>query len=189
MTDTSPAPTLIDGNICLRRARDSDLDARMAAGNSPRIQHMYGVAPEMCEPISRKQAQGWIAYHLRLKNAWFIDIEGELGGDICLHSVSMTDRRATLAMGLLHDKHLGMGYGTRALNLVIAYAFGTLKLHRIALRVLDYNARALSAYKKVGFREEGRERESALVGQTWHDDIMVGLLAHEYLSPAQEAGT
>jgi RimJ/RimL family protein N-acetyltransferase len=33
--------------------------------------------------------------------------------------------------------------------------------------------------KACGFVEEGRERESALVGKSWVDDLIMGCLAHE----------
>jgi RimJ/RimL family protein N-acetyltransferase len=66
------------------------------------------------------------------------------------------------------------------MHLLLGEAFGPLDLHRVSLRVLAYNARALAAYKKVGFTEEGRERQSAKVGDRFHDDVMMGMLAHEY---------
>ena len=57
-----------------------------------------------------------------------------------------------------------------------------LRMHRIGIRVLAYNQRAIHAYKKCGFVIEGRERETAFVDGAWHDDVMMGLLDHEFLS-------
>ena len=62
----------------------------------------------------------------------------------------------------------------------MGYAFNVLKLHRLSVRVLEYNARAIRAYRKCGFVVEGREREAAFVDGVWHDDIMMGLLSNEY---------
>ncbi len=75
---------------------------------------------------------------------------------------------------------LGKGIGTQAIHLLLQHAFGELKLHRIGIRVLAYNTRAIRAYEKCGFVREGRERETAFVNGAWHDDIMMGLLATEY---------
>jgi RimJ/RimL family protein N-acetyltransferase len=47
--------------------------------------------------------------------------------------------------------------------------------------VLAYNKRAIRAYEKCGFVIEGREREAAFVDGAWHDDVMMGLLDHEFL--------
>ena len=64
--------------------------------------------------------------------------------------------------------------------LVLQYAFEVLKLHRISVRVVEYNTRALRAYEKCGFVVEGREREAAFVDGTWHADVMMGILDREH---------
>ena len=51
--------------------------------------------------------------------------------------------------------HRDGGKGTEALRLALRYAFSELKLHKVYLRVLDYNERAVRAYQKVGFQVEG----------------------------------
>ena len=65
------------------------------------------------------------------------------------------------------------------MRLLAAHAFDTMGLHRLGCRVLDFNERAVSAYQKVGFVVEGREREAALIAGKWHDDLILGLLAQD----------
>jgi RimJ/RimL family protein N-acetyltransferase len=60
--------------------------------------------------------------------------------------------------------------------LVLDYAFNVLKLHRVSVRVVDYNLRAIRAYQKCGFMVEGREREAAFVDGNWYDDVMMAIL-------------
>ncbi len=72
------------------------------------------------------------------------------------------------------------GNGTEALRLALRYAFSDLKLHKVYLRVLEYNARAIRAYEKVGFRVEGTLRQEMRVQGRWYDLIYMGLLAHEF---------
>jgi RimJ/RimL family protein N-acetyltransferase len=110
-------------------------------------------------------------------HAWCIDVGARLIGEIRLEGLEQVDRRATLAVGILDPAALGNGYGTEAIRLVLAHAFGPMGLHRIDLRVLAYNERAIRCYEKCGFVIEGRERESALVDGAWHDDVMMGILA------------
>jgi RimJ/RimL family protein N-acetyltransferase len=62
------------------------------------------------------------------------------------------------------------------------YAFSDLKLHRISVRVIDYNSRAIRACQKCGFTIEGREREAALVDGRWYDDVMMAILDREYMA-------
>lgn len=53
-------------------------------------------------------------------------------------------------------------------------------LHRVDLRVLAYNERAIAAYRKCGFSQEGVERESAWIDGKWFDDVMMSILEDEY---------
>ncbi|MCI2424239.1 GNAT family N-acetyltransferase [Saccharopolyspora sp. K220] len=75
---------------------------------------------------------------------------------------------------------LGRGLGSEATQLVLEYAFTELGLHRVDLRVLAFNERAIACYTTCGFVIEGRERETALIDGRWHDDVMMSILDHEY---------
>jgi len=65
-------------------------------------------------------------------------------------------------------------------QLVLRYAFETLKLHRVDLRVLSYNKRAIRCYEKCGFIIEGYEREGAYIEGQFETDVMMSILEHEY---------
>jgi RimJ/RimL family protein N-acetyltransferase len=89
-----------------------------------------------------------------------------------------------MAIGIFDPELLGKGLGSESIRLVLKYAFEHLQLHRIGIRVLAYNTRAIRAYEKCGFVVEGREREAAFVNDAWHDDVMMGLLETEFLRQA-----
>ncbi|MGJ8616232.1 MAG: GNAT family N-acetyltransferase [Sulfitobacter sp.] len=173
-------PILKQGHVCLRGPRATDAAARFKLGKTREIHHMFGADPEMVQPITKAHASAWLHAQEVEPLAWVIEYRRRMIGAVRLHSLASHDRRASLAIGILDPKYLGKGIGTAAMHLIVAHAFGPLNLHRLTLRVIAYNSRALAAYKKVGFVEEGREREAARVGDTWHDDIIMGLLAHEY---------
>lgn len=180
MTITSDCPTLTDGSVTLRAPRATDARARFDLGNTPEIHHMFGADPDHVQPITKAQADAWLAVQQAEPFAWIIDYRDRMIGALRLHTLARHDRRASLAIGILDASLLGKGIGPRAMQLVVSYAFGPLDLHRLALRVVDYNARAIAAYRKVGFVVEGREREAARVGDLWHDDIIMGLLARDW---------
>jgi RimJ/RimL family protein N-acetyltransferase len=69
--------------------------------------------------------------------------------------------------------------------LAIRHAFEQLGLHRLSIRVLASNTRAVRCYEKCGFKVEGRERESARVSESWEDDLIMGLLRQEWLAATQ----
>jgi RimJ/RimL family protein N-acetyltransferase len=169
-------PTLIGPDVTLRAAREDDVDARFALGNTPEIQAMFGADPAAVREITPEAANSWVQAQMSDDYAWVIEVGGRLIGALRLHSVNHADRRAQIAIGILDKDALGKGYGSQALSLLAAHAFDTMHLHRLGCRVLAFNARAASAYLKVGFEHEGRERESALIGSEWHDDLILGLL-------------
>ncbi|MDF3413731.1 GNAT family N-acetyltransferase [Sulfitobacter sp. M57] len=183
MTQTD-LPILADGDLRLRSPRLEDAEARLALGVVPEIQHMFGINPDDCAPMTPVMANNWVTSRMNTPLCWVIDHENRMIGDAFFHTVDTRDRRASLALGILDPNLLGQGLGTRVLHLLAYHAFGAMNLHRIALRVIEYNERAIAAYKKVGFVVEGRERQSARVGNTWHDDIIMGLLAPQYHAAA-----
>jgi RimJ/RimL family protein N-acetyltransferase len=64
--------------------------------------------------------------------------------------------------------------------LALDYAFRALGLHRVSVRVLAHNARAIRAYQKCGFVAEGREREAAFIDGAWYDDLIMGVLDRDF---------
>lgn len=114
--------------------------------------------------------------------AWAIEYESQFIGVVRLHSFNEHDQRARYAVGIFDLTLLDKGLGTEVAELVLAYAFNVLNLHRIDLRVLAYNKRAIRSYEKSGFRQEGIERESALIDGQWHSDVIMGILVGEWRS-------
>lgn len=175
----SEKPTLTGDRVTLRAPLKADVAARYALGNIPEIQAMLGGDASQTRAITDEAAQAWVDSYSTDPLAWVIEAGGALIGGVRLHSVNPADKRGNIAIGILSPDHLGGGYGTQALRLLARHAFDTLGLHRLSCRVLAFNTRAIAAYEKVGFVQEGRERESALIGTAWEDDIIMGLLAQD----------
>jgi RimJ/RimL family protein N-acetyltransferase len=173
-------PELEGNRVRLRPFRRSDVAERLALGRSPEIVRSFGGDPEAVPPLGEDEARAWVERNLAHPLCWAIEVAGRLMGEVRLDGLDRHDRRARLAIGLYDVSKLGKGLGREVIRLVLSYAFGGLGLHRVDLRVLEYNERAIRCYRACGFVEEGRERESARVGNAWHDDIIMGVLAREY---------
>lgn len=172
-------PVLESKNLTLRPATPDDVAHRFALGPEPEENlRLYGVDPAAAPPFTIASAEQWVRSLMDHPYAWVIEHQGLLGS-ARLDRVDLTDRRASFAIGLLRSEFLGRGIGTEAARAVLGFAFSTLGLHRVSLRVLANNARAIRSYQKCGFRIEGRERETAFFDGRWHDDLIMGLLAHE----------
>ncbi|EIM26231.1 GNAT family N-acetyltransferase [Microvirga lotononidis] len=174
-----PIPVLEGRGITLRKAQSSDVEARLRLGNDPDIVEMFGVSQDAVRPPTPESAARWVQTLMDHPRAWVIATD-RLIGEVRLDRIDRQDRRASLAIGILDPQCLGKGLGTQAIMLVLGHAFHDLKLHRIGVRVLAYNTRAIRAYQKCGFQIEGREREAAFVDGQWHDDVIMGLLEHEF---------
>ncbi|SDZ45348.1 Protein N-acetyltransferase, RimJ/RimL family [Jannaschia faecimaris] len=191
MPHSSPIPvgteplTMAGPRVHLRAPTDRDAAARMELGYDPTILRAYGVQMAEKAAYTPERAQSWLKEQ-REACAWMITVAGELIGTVRLHSHVVADRRAQIAIGLLDSERLGQGLGTEALRLVIDHGFDGLGLHRLSLRVLADNNRAIRCYTKLGFVEEGRERQSARVPGGWQDDLIMGLLADDWTAAGQE---
>lgn len=175
-------PILVGERLTLRAPCRSDIDDRLAIGRHPQIQRMYGVEPDG-RALTREEAEAWLARLIDHPWAWVIEHEARAVGELRLDGINTHDRRASLAIGINDPALLGQGLGTEALLLAIGYAFGPLGLHRLSVRVVEYNTRAIRAYRKCGFVLEGRERQAAQVGRQRYDDLIMGLLATEWPGP------
>ena len=141
---------------------------------------MYGFVSDTPDVMTGDLAERWLQGTMNHPNAWVIEEDGKLVGGVGLNNLDKADRRARLAIGLFNERHLGRGIGRKAIDLVLQQAFGPLGLHRVDLRVLSFNIRAIRCYEACGFRLEGIERESALVGGKWHDDWIMAILEQDF---------
>ncbi len=79
---------------------------------------------------------------------------GTLVGDLELEDISWRSGRAELRICIGEKDFWGQGYGTDAIRTFMDYAFANTSLKHVYLRVYTSNRRAISCYKKCGFRPE-----------------------------------
>ena len=173
-------PTLYGARVKLRLPIESDKKDRLAAGRDPEFRRMVGADPSDCPPLTLREVEQWYQQLCHAPLQWVIEAEGCCIGAARLHALDRANRRARYAIGIFSPEIRGRGYGAEATRLVLRYAFEKLGFHRIELRVLAFNHRAIACYRKCGFVEEGLERDSALIGAEWHSDVLMGILEQEY---------
>ena len=166
--------------VRLRLPREADVAAHMGLPPSVEMMRMYGFAADAPPEPSEARSRAWFESLAAMPHPRVIEADGAPVGAVLLRDVDEADRRARLAIGLWGEANLGRGIGRRAIGLMLDEAFGDLGLHRVALRVLAFNTRAIRCYAACGFRREGVEREAALVGGERFDDVMMGILAREH---------
>ena len=100
-------------------------------------------------------------------------------GDVELNDIDWMNRSANIRIQISNENYLSKGFGTEAMRLLLDYGFGVYNLHRVELEVYSYNHRAIKAYEKLGFKQEGIKRKNHYYHHKFHDTIMMGLLKEE----------
>jgi len=79
----------------------------------------------------------------------------------------------------IHPSFHSKGYGFKSICMIIKYFFDYYNMNRIWLMVIETNTKALNLYKKVGFVEEGRQRNAIYRNGIYNDYIMMGILRND----------
>ncbi|KAL4737894.1 acyl-CoA N-acyltransferase [Aspergillus similis] len=96
-------------------------------------------------------------------------------------SPAHTDHHRSASLGIsLAPEYRGLGYGGEAINWALDWAFQHAGLHRVKIEAFSYNENALKLYRKLGFVEEGRQRECIYHCRAWHDIVSFSMLEHEW---------
>jgi RimJ/RimL family protein N-acetyltransferase len=114
------------------------------------------------------------------KNEFYfaIEVDGDLIGEARLHDIVHFDRHCELGIGIGRD-FWGKGFGQDAVRTLVDYAFEHLNMNRVELYVLADDARAVGAYRKAGFVEEGRLRQAWVRGE-YHDELVMSVLREDW---------
>ncbi|SCK10017.1 Protein N-acetyltransferase, RimJ/RimL family [Streptomyces sp. WMMB 714] len=115
-----------------------------------------------------------------------VELEGgSLIGSANLWGIDTHNRFAHLGLGLLPSSR-GKGYGTDVVEVLCHYGFVVRGMQRLQIETLSDNAGMLRAAERNGFVREGVMRSSAWVLGEFMDEVVLGLLAHEW-KPASKS--
>lgn len=170
--------------IRLRALDESDLPLLVGWWRSPEwavLQQLIvrprpsAVVEEQFRSWSQSEKAGEVGFSV-------IDKESEdLVGHVTLYGASLPARSGTLTV-MIGSEFVGRGYGSDAVRTLTAYGFREMGLNRIEIGVMAFNLRARSVYRKAGYVEEGIRREAVFHDGTFHDQVIMSMLASEWLS-------
>jgi RimJ/RimL family protein N-acetyltransferase len=101
-----------------------------------------------------------------------VEHEGRVIGMANYRDLQPKGKSAEVGIGIGDPALWGKGLGREALGLLVKHLVEDLGVHRITLRVLAFNDRAISSYKAAGFEVEGIERDGVMSDKgTFVDDV------------------
>jgi len=106
--------------------------------------------------------------------------DGRPVGSCDLHSVDQTNGSAGIGIGIGDPADTGSGLGTDALEALLDFGFGQLRLERLHLDVYDFNRRAIRSYEKAGLTHEGVARRAIYRDGRFHDVVLMAILRDEW---------
>ena len=74
------------------------------------------------------------------------------------------------------EPHARRGFMTAAVNALIPFAFGALRLHRLEAACIPSNVASVRLLEKTGFTREGFAREYLCINGVWQDHLLYALL-------------
>jgi RimJ/RimL family protein N-acetyltransferase len=178
---TRPNPLLRGELVYLRALEPDDADL---------IHHWYGHADtarlmgEWPRSLARRRADAESAA-AEAGRDWFAFVICLLEDDRPVGRIDIFEidrHNGSAAFGLAIGEHdqRGRGLGTDAVNAVVDFCFGQLRLERVWLVTDSVNLRAQHVYEKAGLVHEGRLRRAFYQDGIWQDDIRMAILRSEW---------
>lgn len=164
-------------NIHLRIAEQEDLSFLHRLFNDPKVMDFWFSEPYMSMESLKEQVQGEKnqSRHFVITND-----EDEQIGLVGFYFLDQRHRHAEFAIAL-DPSQQGYGYGTKATELALDYAFNVLNLRKVYLIVVAINEKACHIYEKVGFRKEGTLQEHYYINGAYYDAIIMCMFQNEYV--------
>lgn len=152
-------------NVVLRAISMKDANLLMELINDAETEKMLGGSSF---PVSLEGQEKWIS-----AQTGRIDVlrcivalkENEEGiGTVILSDIDTKNGVAQVHIKMDKQRGRGKGYGSDALNTIVNYAFGEMRLNCIYADVLEYNTVSQKLFEKCGFHRDGVLRSRVFKG-------------------------
>ena len=174
-------PTIQSGGVLLRPPRAPDFEAWSSLRQISR-DYLVPFEPEWPEDdLTRAAFRRRLAVYGRemdLGNAWpffiFEATTGTLVGAVTLSNIRRGVSEVATLGYWIGQPHAGKGYCTTAVQAAVAFAFDSLKLHRVEAACVPWNPASRRVLEKSGFEAEGMARAYLKINGAWADHLLFG---------------
>jgi RimJ/RimL family protein N-acetyltransferase len=174
---------MINGKLTrLRPMEPEDAEKYYLWINDPEVKEYLGRRYFM----SKEAEKTWLQDRTKKEQAYDnlnFAIETQDGrhiGSLGVHQTTPEERKATLGIMIGDKEFWDRGYGADALTAMLRFAFDEMNMHRVEPAVDEHKSHGIACYRKVGFVEEGRLRESRFSRGRYWDTIVMSILEDEF---------
>jgi RimJ/RimL family protein N-acetyltransferase len=184
MSGTGARPAIRGGRVYLRPFEPGDADLVSDWFADAEVLRLTGDLP-LSRHTRRANYERWLGEFDRDTADAFPFIICRLDDDrpigrCDLFEIDRLNGSAAFGITIGERELWGGGYGSDAVNALVDFAFGELRLQRIWLATDAGNVRAQRAYARSGFREEGRLRNAYIEHGRFVDEVRMALLRDEW---------
>lgn len=175
-------PIIRGARVYLRAQERSDIPLFVRWLNDSETSSYLSMRAPMSEPMEEAwfnrmvEQQGKDAYHFTMCR---IEDDRPIG-TIGLFQVDTVNGNAGIGISIGEKSLWSQGLGTDAMNALVDFGFGQLRLERMWLEVYDFNTRGRRSYDKSGFVLEGTERHAIFKRGQYHDVQLMSILRDEW---------
>ena len=171
-------PASLKGNgVTLRRLRSGDARAYAAAfKDDPELGRLIGTETDPDEARVRDRATADRRFELAITDA-----DDAFAGMVLLHSLDERHRHCEVGFWLVPAAR-GIGLATRAVRLVVSWAFEELDVLRVEMTSTPDNAGVFALAERLGFTHEGVLRKRNVERGQRVDVVWFGVLREEWRS-------
>jgi RimJ/RimL family protein N-acetyltransferase len=167
--------------VYLRPLEPDDLPALHRWGQDGEYARFTGEPPRSLEDWRRRYERLHAEQGDTLFQFAICRLEDDLlVGHISLFEIDRLNGSAAFGIAIGEREHWSRGYGTDAVNVIVDFGFGDLRLERIWLGTAADNVRAQRSYEKAGFTVEARLRRSYVDRGNLIDEIRMSMLRAEW---------
>jgi len=172
---------ILGRKVVLRAIEERDLEQLHEWANNPEI---WDLLTGWHFPSSLEFQRKWFSNiqtdHLNQRFAIDVPDKG-LIGTANLVNIDWKNNHAYHGM-MIGDKNTrGMGYGIDTIMAIMRYAFEELHFERLDGSMVEYNQVSVNIYcNKLGWREEGRQKNWYFRKNRYWDKIIVGITRKDY---------
>ncbi|MFA5524489.1 MAG: GNAT family protein [Tissierellales bacterium] len=173
---------LFGKRVRLRGLKMEDVEPAYEYMCDPEV--LLNLSPGIPYPMTLEREREWFKSQISMQDTYNFsieDIETSLYiGGCGINKIDWKNRVVTVGIYIGDKDFRDKGYGTEAMRLLIDFIFSQMNINRIQLSVFSFNERAIRSYKKNGFVEEGRLKQSIFRNGRYYDEILMSILRENY---------